>query len=210
MTLFTVIRHGETEWNLIGRQQGHLDSSLTLRGEEQAEMAALALKDHHYDVFYSSDTGRAMQTAWIISSISGISPIIPEPGLREQHMGILQGLTLKQFRKTYPDEYTRFMNNDPEYNYEIGESRRERYDRNIHTLNKIATEYNDSNVLIVGHGGLLDSIIRYIFEMPLNEKRTFSLYNGGIHRFECNKGTWRLLSWGDICHLTVTGSIDDQ
>lgn len=209
MTFFTIIRHGETEWNLDGRQQGQLDSPLTSRGEMQAEMAALALKDHHYDVFFASDTGRAMQTAWIISSISGISPIIPEPGLREQHMGILQGLTIKQFRETYPDAYIKFINNDPEYNFEIGESRRQRYERNVKTLHNIAAEQDKSNVLIVSHGGFLDSVMRLIFSLPLDAMRTFSLYNAGIQRIQHDRGTWRLLSWGETGHLSGTESLDD-
>ena len=61
------IRHGETEWNLQNRTQGHLNSPLTERGITQAREAAEKLKDYKFDIVVSSHLGRAYETAKIIS-----------------------------------------------------------------------------------------------------------------------------------------------
>jgi probable phosphoglycerate mutase len=61
-----VVRHGEAEWNLTGREMGHLDSPLTRLGLLQAEALAAALRIHAVEIVYASDLGRAVQTAEII------------------------------------------------------------------------------------------------------------------------------------------------
>src|SRR5690349_7599240 len=102
MKLFPV-RHGETEWNVEGREIGQLDSALTLRGVQQAEALAQRLSELRIDALYSSDLGRAMRTAEIISLECGV-PVVADPALRERHMGIFQGLTTDESRKRYPAE----------------------------------------------------------------------------------------------------------
>ena len=67
ITNITIVRHGETEWNKTGIQQGHLDSDLTLLGINQAKALAESLSMNKYDHLYSSDLGRAYNTAEIIS-----------------------------------------------------------------------------------------------------------------------------------------------
>ena len=54
-TELILIRHGETEWNLSGRWQGHADSPLSDRGIAQAEALGKRLKTADFDFFYSSD-----------------------------------------------------------------------------------------------------------------------------------------------------------
>ena len=60
------VRHGETEWNLIAKQQGHLASPLTESGIKQAHALAESLFGKGIEVLYSSDFGRAVQRAEII------------------------------------------------------------------------------------------------------------------------------------------------
>src|SRR6266436_6513686 len=60
------IRHGETEWNVQGREAGQLDSVLTERGIQQARLVAGRLNRAAFHALYSSDLGRAIQTAEII------------------------------------------------------------------------------------------------------------------------------------------------
>ena len=47
MKTLYIIRHGETEWNKIGRYQGITDVPLNDNGIAQAKACANALKDVH-------------------------------------------------------------------------------------------------------------------------------------------------------------------
>ena len=63
-----IVRHGQTEWNLLGKTQGHGNSDLTPKGIEQAELLADSMTKYPIDYIYSSDLGRAYQTAEIIGN----------------------------------------------------------------------------------------------------------------------------------------------
>src|SRR3954470_7385192 len=97
------VRHGETEWTAAGREIGQLDSALTPKGVEQAERLAVRLSRLKIDAVYSSDLGRAMATAAAIAARRGMQ-VIPDPALRERHMGIFQGLTTAEIDARHPDE----------------------------------------------------------------------------------------------------------
>jgi len=205
-TKLTIMRHGETEWNGIGKQQGHLDSPLTENGIKQAE----AVRDwigNDYDLIISSDLGRAMQTAAIIAEKHELK-IIAKSGLRERNLGILQGLTMEEFRAQYPLDFEQFNSDDPDYVIPSGESARQRFERAINTFNEIRTDYNGSNVFIVTHGGIIESLFRFVLGIPLAQKRTYTLRNGSLNKF-FHEERWMLDSWGDINHLKGIAALDD-
>ena len=60
---FIVVRHGETEWNKLGRFQGHTDISLNERGLSQAKETAAAATDWDHSAIYSSPLIRTVQVA---------------------------------------------------------------------------------------------------------------------------------------------------
>ena len=62
-TQLIIVRHGETEWNIKSIRQGNLDSRLTEKGMAQAKALAQRLAREHFTALYSSDLGRAVQTA---------------------------------------------------------------------------------------------------------------------------------------------------
>ena len=66
-TQVIIVRHGETEWNIAGIRQGHLDSRLTEKGMAQAKALAQRLAREKFTALYSSDLGRAVQTAMEIA-----------------------------------------------------------------------------------------------------------------------------------------------
>ncbi|MGE5819264.1 MAG: histidine phosphatase family protein, partial [Deltaproteobacteria bacterium] len=70
-TQVIIVRHGETEWNIANIRQGHLDSPLTEDGLAQAKALARRLMRERFSALYSSDLGRAMQTARIIAETTG-------------------------------------------------------------------------------------------------------------------------------------------
>lgn len=204
-TTFIVVRHGETEWNKIERQQGQLNSNLSELGIKQANAMAEGLKALPIDIFLSSDLGRAIETATIISKAIN-KAFETDARLRERHLGIMQGLTKQQFSEQYPDEAVKFMADNPDYVLPAGESIRQRHTRNMACFEDLAGKYPGKHILVVAHGGVLMSLIHHVLKIPLDAKRTYSLFNASINVFTVDaKKTWRLELWGDTAHLRAHG-----
>ncbi len=207
-TELIVVRHGETVWNEIGKQQGWLDTELSELGRAQAQAIADSLTGEHFDALYSSDLGRAMQTAEIIGERLGLE-ILTDTRLRERNLGIMQGLTMAEFEQKYPEKYAQFRGGDPDYVIPDGESVRQRYERNITCAEELARHHGGQRLLVVAHGGILNSFFRHAVGMDLTAPRHFSLYNASINTFTLTDGQWRLDRWGDTHHLKHLGTKDD-
>lgn len=89
-----LVRHGESEWNLLGRAQGQSmqAGSLTALGRTQAKRTGetLAWRNLGAERIVSSDLPRARETAAIIASVVDL-PIEADPDLREIRLGELEG-----------------------------------------------------------------------------------------------------------------------
>lgn len=101
-TRLMVIRHGESEWNALGRWQGQADPELSARGEEQAAQAAAALAGVPIDRVVSSDLSRARRTAAIVAGRLGVTAIGVDAGLREVDVGEWGGLTRPEIEARWP------------------------------------------------------------------------------------------------------------
>lgn len=199
-TILFVVRHGETEWNLIGKRQGHLDSPLTESGVKQARALADDLLGEGIEVIYSSDLGRAVETAAIIGTRLELSVNV-DRRLRERHLGLMQGMTKGEFRDRFPEEFAAFESRDPDYALPGGESVRQRFERCVACCAELAAQHPRGKVLVVTHGGVLSSLFYHALGIPLTEPRRFSLFNAAINSFSVCGDSWRLETWGDISHL---------
>ena len=207
-TKVTMIRHGETNWNVAMRLQGKKDSDLTLKGIQQAELVAKALSHRTFDIFISSDQGRAIKTAEIINKYHSLDLILNK-NLRERNFGIMEGLTREEIGKKYPEVHEGYMKRKSEYQVPDGESLIQLYSRVTGELKKIVGSYNGSKILIVTHGGVLDCIMRMVFSYSLDISRNFSIYNTAINTFSVEDGIWNLDEWGNIDHLSDISSMDE-
>jgi len=95
-----VVRHGQSEWNAIGRWQGHADPALSELGRRQAAVAAASIGA--VDGIISSDLLRAVETAAIISHQLGVGPVVTDERLRERDVGEWTGLTRIEINKRWP------------------------------------------------------------------------------------------------------------
>lgn len=206
-TTVVLVRHGETEWNLNGRYQGHADSPLTTRGLAQARALAMALDGEKFDAFYSSDLGRAKRTSSIIADRIGRRFLI-DSRLREQHYGLLQGLNRKKAKEVDPGFFASLKTGDADYIPAGGESRRQRHDRALEAFDDIVTRHPGGLVLVVTHGGIVDSLFRETLGIPHESPRQYSLYNAAINRFSCSGGVWTMKLWGEVSHLETAGATD--
>src|SRR3954449_1914254 len=99
-----LVRHGQSEWNAVGRWQGQADPPLTELGREQARLAARSLGA--LDAIFASDLQRATETALIISNALGVGPVVIDPDLRERDAGEWSGLTRSEIEEQYPGYLT--------------------------------------------------------------------------------------------------------
>jgi broad specificity phosphatase PhoE len=99
-TKITLVRHGETEWNVAMRLQGTKNSPLTENGIKQAELVAEALSQQKFHRLISSDLDRALKTAAILNIYHHLQ-IEEEPALRERNFGIMEGLTRDEIHILY-------------------------------------------------------------------------------------------------------------
>lgn len=208
-TELILIRHGETEWNLTGRWQGHADSPLSSRGVDQAQLLAKRMIKEPVDAVYVSDLGRALHTAKLVGQPSDWSPV-PMKELRERDLGVLEGLTTEEMLVEQPSVYQSFRENNPSYKPPGGESFCQFFDRCSSGIETICNHHPGKKIVAVTHGGVLGAVFRYILKLPLDAERNFVLLNCSINRLRrFSVGKWELVSWGDVSHLNELGSLDD-
>jgi len=200
MTKIVLVRHGETFWNLESRIQGHLDSPLTEKGITQAEALAQHLKSQSFATLYSSDLGRAYETARRISEKNGLS-ISVKTCLRERNLGILQGQLKGELEKNFPKEAPYYRANDPDYLIPEGETLRQLSQRSVKCLEAIAQKHDGERILVVTHNGVLVSILKNTLCIPLETPRYFVSLNTGINVFSYHNKIWKLEVWGDSSHF---------
>jgi len=199
-TQLIIVRHGQTEWNIAGIRQGHLDSALTSKGLAQAKALAQRLARERFSALYSSDLGRAVQTAREIATVTGHA-ISVDARLRERHLGIFQGLNADEITAKYPEERRQFRTQGPDYVIPGGESMRQQVERNVTYLNELARKHRGEQIVIVTHGGVVSGFFRHTLDIPLDAPRRFEFVNAGLNVFAREEEMWLLLTWGDVSHL---------
>jgi broad specificity phosphatase PhoE len=100
VTDLLLVRHGQSEWNAVGRWQGQADPPLTELGRAQARHAAVHLPD--FDLLASSTLVRAATTADEIADVVGMSDIVRDADLVERDAGGFSGLTRAEIDERYP------------------------------------------------------------------------------------------------------------
>ena len=202
------IRHGETVLNAAQRYQGHSDSPLTETGRNQVSALGRRLAKMEIDTLVSSDLGRTQETASIIAGFTGHS-IETDSRLRERNYGVLEGLTVPEINARHSEVLERLDANDPDYIIPDGESHRQHYQRNIAAIDELKAGNSGSKVALVVHGGVLDSLFRYVAGLQLNQPRCFITINASLTIISCGifYGTrrWVIETWGDTAHLAGIG-----
>lgn len=154
VTRVLTLRHGESEWNAVGRWQGQADPPLTDAGMLQAVAASELLGT--FDAVWASTLQRAAYTAAIIAEALGIGPVQVDPGLMENAFGPWQGLTVQEIEEGWPNYLAEHRR--PE-GAELAE---EVTERALAALRRIAAEHPGGEVLVVTHAGLLRTVRRAI------------------------------------------------
>ena len=147
---FYFLRHGETQWNKIGKTQGQLDSQLNDTGRSQALRAGEILAAEPIERIVASPLSRARHTAEAVAAHHALT-IGFDDGLKECHLGDLQGQPHGPWLAKY---WT------GEFDPPNGETYEQFAARAWRTMGTIVSQ--GPNVLIVAHGGLWKAAMSYV------------------------------------------------
>ena len=154
ITRVLITRHGQSEWNALGRWQGQADPPLSELGVAQARAAGAGVGA--VDAVVASDLERAAATAHIIAEAIGVGPVLLDPRLRERQAGEFQGLTRAEIEEQFPG-YLAEERWPP--GWETDESL---LVRALEALDEIAGRTGHGDVLVIAHAGIIYALERHL------------------------------------------------
>ncbi|RED37415.1 histidine phosphatase family protein [Paenibacillus sp. VMFN-D1] len=169
-----LVRHGQTEWNLENRMQGHQDSPLSAEGRLQAEKLHERLKTVDFAKVYSSTSPTAIITAEIISAKSPENIVLLD-GLREINMGLWEGRQVNDIVTEYAQEFYNFFSLPHLYTPTAGgETYAKLRERAVSAFEDILSEgvhydAQGSHVLVVAHRMTLRTLMNHYVGNDLEE-----------------------------------------
>lgn len=159
---FYLIRHGQTDWNVIYRWQGHTDIPLNDTGREQARRLGQRLAGVPIDRAVSSDSMRAYETAQLALGGRDL-PIATDTAWREFHAGILEGKTWTEIQADHADCVTGMNGDWYGYVFPGGESRGAAQTRALAAFKALLDDGVGEHVVIVSHGMTIRTVLAGLF-----------------------------------------------
>lgn len=157
-----VVRHGQTEWNIMKKMQGSADIPLNAKGILQGNITKSNLDSIPIDLIFCSPLIRARQTAEIINSDRNLDIIFDER-LTERNYGEFEGVHKSTF------DYNGFWSYNKNLSYDNAKNIQDFFKRIYQFLDEIKSMYSDKNVLMVVHAGVMKAIECYANGMMKDE-----------------------------------------
>lgn len=170
LTRCLIIRHGETDWNVERRYQGHRDIPLNETGRAQAKEAGVRLAKEPIECFLSSDLARAYETAQLIAAHNAHKPkLLTTPALREMDMGLAAGLLHDEIIARFGEDLARMWRQpvDSEealaFRFPQGESKAQLIARSRAALEGFVYDSDYGLVAVTTHGGVIKHLLHDLF-----------------------------------------------
>ncbi len=202
-TTVFIVRHGQTEWNLLGKMQGHQDSSLTLNGERQGDLLGKVLATVPLAAIYSSTSRRALHTAELIAGERKI-PLIQTEDLQEIHLGAWEGKTKEEVQLADPEQYHYFWNSPADFQAAGSETFASAENRAKRALERVISAHHGEAVLLVTHSVIVKLLMAYFEQRPLQELWLDPyIHPGSLCKIDVSAdGRSEILLHADINHLS--------
>jgi len=156
-----LMRHGETDWNSLGKFQGIEDIPLNIAGIEQINEAAKYLRNFNWSIIITSPLSRAKTSAEIISKEIGDVKVQEEIDFIERDYGKASGMTPEERKLSFPGGI-----------WTGAEPHDKLQNRTINALMKYIKKYDGENIIIVSHGGVINSMLSYFSNNEIGTRKT--------------------------------------
>ena len=200
LTKIFLIRHGETEWNRVGKLQGISDIRLSPEGINQAHLLAAHTPFNSVDAIYTSDLVRAVMTARILSDKFDL-PIIKERGLRETSFGDWEGRYLSNLAKENPNGFEHFFTRPDKVQPPNGETFLQSQARIMNALDEIIADNEDRNIIVVTHGAAIRLILCAALYIPIRKMWAINQNNMAVNILIFNDGDFSIELMNSTLHL---------
>lgn len=184
-----LIRHGETDWNDLGKIQGRTDIPLNSKGKIQAKETNSYLMNRRFDLIITSPLSRAKETGEIINRALQL-PIYTMDKFIERNYGDAEGLTREERAQNYV--------NGQIPNLERIEDLQERI---VSGLKDIIQSYPNKKIILVAHGAVINAILALLSDSKIGSGKT-KLLNACISNLEYKQGRWKVKDYNQTTHLT--------
>jgi len=209
MTTLVLVRHGETEWNRVGRWQGHTDIPLAEEGRTQARLLAERLRreGQMFDQIYASDLDRAFETASIVAAALAM-PVHPLIQLREMHVGAWSGMTSAEVRERHPEQWERYTRGEDGPRGGHGETQAALAERIVGTIEDLVHTHPGQRLLVVTHGGPIRILLSHILQLT-GESMDRQIDNTSLTELCFVPSGPRIVRVNDVQHLAQPSAIAD-
>jgi broad specificity phosphatase PhoE len=200
-TTIYIVRHGQTEWNVEHRLQGHQDSPLTELGVQQAEWLGESIQNERIDVIYTSSSPRASRTAEIIRGARQIE-IIENDRLKELNLGIWEGKRQEEVKQLYPEQFQYFWEDPEKFAVEGSETFQEVAKRAVEQLLELIRLYRNKSMLIVTHTVVVKLLMAYFEERAMEKLWDLPyIHPTCLCKIEMEEDEVKIVLHGDISHM---------
>lgn len=204
-----LVRHGQTEWNIKGKTQGHGNSKLTEKGKSQAMELADSMIKYPIDYIYSSDLGRAVETAEIISDKFNLD-VIETPALREMGFGKWEGLLIKEIQEDYKDIYHTWRNQPHLAQIPGGETLeiiKERTDKFLTELNE---KHDGKHIVLVTHSVTARVILLSVLNSGMENIYRINQGNTALNIIEFRDYGPVVIKMNDTSHIKSNHKLENS
>ncbi|SHN48676.1 probable phosphoglycerate mutase [Butyrivibrio hungatei DSM 14810] len=180
-------RHGQTDWNILGKVQGTTDIPLNENGIAQAQLLCKNLEDRDisFEKIYTSYQARAVKTAQIVDEHFHTGYEIVR-GLEEMNLGLFEGHTWDEILSLYDEEHKLWLSNKRYNRSPGGESYQMVMERLFNALDYILGQHDassDKNLLIISHGAVIMTLLAMKRNIPFEESHTIEVDNASPIEF---------------------------
>ncbi len=199
-TRLILVRHGQTEWNRVGRARGRIDIALNETGLAQAQAVAQRVAAFPLAAIYSSPLKRAMETARPAAQKSGLT-VQPLEGLIDIDYGDWGGRSPAEVAEMYPDLYHQWHHSPHLVTFPAGESLDEVRSRTLAAVQEIALSHQAQTVLLVAHQVVNKVLVCALLGLDNSHFWRIQQDNGCINIFDYEEGEFKAVLINDTCHL---------
>jgi len=195
LTEIGFIRHGNTDWNIEKRAQGHSNNPINEMGLQQAHAIGRRLEQENWDVIISSDLLRAKKTAEIIASYINL-PIKLEQRIRERDRGEITGTIEEERVMKWGQDWREI-----DFGKDRQETSEEVRARGVDFVYDVLDQYQGKKILVVTHGKLLNETLLALCPETTAERDL--VRNSSMTIMKEDNGTFDYLIYNCSCHLNA-------